>query len=97
MALENARLYEELRHQAFHDGLTGLANRSLFRDRVEHAVARRPGPDAGMVAVLFLDLDDFKTVNESLGHAGGDQLLAAVADRLRNCLRSRRHGRPAGG
>ncbi len=88
MALENARLYEELRHQAFHDGLTGLANRSLFRDRVEHAVARRPGTDAGMIAVLFLDLDDFKTVNESLGHAGGDQLLAAVADRLRNCLRA---------
>ena len=88
MALENARLYEELRHQAFHDSLTGLANRALFRDRVEHALGRRPGPEAGLVAVLFLDLDDFKTINESLGHVGGDQLLAAVADRIQSCLRT---------
>jgi diguanylate cyclase (GGDEF)-like protein len=88
MALENARLYEELRHQAFHDSLTGLANRALFRDRVEHAVARRPVGEPGLVAVLFLDLDDFKTVNESLGHVGGDQLLAAVGERIRACLRA---------
>jgi diguanylate cyclase (GGDEF)-like protein len=88
MALENARLYEELRHQAFHDSLTGLANRALFRDRVEHAVARRPSDEPGLVAVLFLDLDDFKTVNESLGHVGGDQLLAAVGERIRTCLRA---------
>jgi diguanylate cyclase (GGDEF)-like protein len=88
MALENARLYEELRHLAFHDSLTGLANRALFQDRVEHAVTRRPGDEPGLVAVLFLDLDDFKTVNESLGHVGGDQLLAAVGDRIRACLRA---------
>ena len=88
MALENARLYEELRHQAFHDSLTGLANRALFQDRVAHAVARRAGPDSGLIAVLFLDLDDFKTINENLGHAGGDQLLAAVAERLTGCLRA---------
>jgi diguanylate cyclase (GGDEF)-like protein len=88
MALENSRLYEELRHQAFHDSLTGLANRALFQDRVERALARRPGAPGRLVAVLFLDLDDFKTVNESLGHAGGDQLLAAVADRLATCLRT---------
>ncbi len=87
IALENARLYDELRHQAFHDGLTGLANRTLFRDRVEHAVARRPGAASGTVAVLFLDLDDFKTINESLGHHGGDELLAAVGERIRACLR----------
>jgi diguanylate cyclase (GGDEF)-like protein len=87
MALENARLYAELHHQAFHDALTGLANRDLFRDRVEHALTRRPGRAAGRVAVMFLDLDDFKTVNDSLGHAGGDQLLGAVAARVAGVLR----------
>ncbi|HVB77358.1 MAG TPA: EAL domain-containing protein [Candidatus Nitrosotalea sp.] len=81
------RLEEELKHQAFHDSLTRLANRALFTDRVEHAMARRPD-DGSWVAVLFLDLDDFKTVNDTLGHAAGDQLLAAVARRLERCLRS---------
>ncbi len=73
-------LEERLSHQAYHDPLTGLANRRLFVERVEQALAARRGP--GGLAVLFLDLDDFKTVNDELGHAAGDALLAAVAGRL---------------
>ena len=86
MALENARLYDQIRHQALHDGLTGLANRVLFRDRVEHAVerGRRSG---GQLALLFIDMDDFKTLNDHHGHARGDEVLAAVADRLAGVLR----------
>ena len=77
---------DELRHQALHDVLTGLANRELFVDRVEQALLRtRRLP--GQVAVLFIDLDDFKTVNDTLGHAAGDRLLREVAERLRTCLR----------
>jgi diguanylate cyclase (GGDEF)-like protein len=80
MALENARLYDQIRHQALHDGLTGLANRVLFRDRVEHAVERirRSG---GQLALLFIDLNDLKTLNDHYGHARGDEALAAVAER----------------
>jgi diguanylate cyclase (GGDEF)-like protein len=77
---------EQLRYQAFHDPLTGLANRLLFRDRLEHAAIlreREPEP----LTVLFLDLDDFKLVNDRLGHAAGDALLVDVAERLRACLR----------
>ena len=77
---------EQLKHQAFHDPLTDLANRGLLADRVEHALARAKRLKS-TVAVLFLDLDDFKTINDSLGHTIGDQLLVAVAERLRECLR----------
>jgi diguanylate cyclase (GGDEF)-like protein/PAS domain S-box-containing protein len=84
---ERRRLEEQLTHQAFHDPLTGLANRALFRDRVSHALAlaqRRGSP----VTVLFLDLDDFKKVNDSLGHGEGDRLLIAVAERFLACARN---------
>lgn len=74
-------LKEELKHQALHDSLTGLANRANFTAKVEEALANR-SPDR-RIAVMFLDLDDFKGVNDSLGHAAGDQLLIGVADRLR--------------
>ncbi|HEX5583768.1 sensor domain-containing protein [Gaiella sp.] len=78
---------EAVTHQAFHDPLTDLANRALFTDRVAAALARRDEESTATVAVLLLDLDDFKTVNDSLGHAAGDELLIAVAARLRSCVR----------
>ncbi|HEU5171615.1 MAG TPA: EAL domain-containing protein [Gemmatimonadales bacterium] len=83
---ERKRLEQQLVHQAFHDPLTGLANRALFRDRVSHALtlARRHGH---AITVLFLDLDDFKQVNDSLGHEVGDRLLIAAAERFRLCTR----------
>ena len=83
---ERRALEEQLSHQAFHDSLTGLANRLLFRDRVEHALELTRRRDR-LVAVFFIDLDDFKTINDSLGHAAGDDLLIAVARRLQACLR----------
>jgi diguanylate cyclase (GGDEF)-like protein/PAS domain S-box-containing protein len=84
---ERRRLEEQLIRQAFHDSLTGLANRVLFQDRVEHAVARAKR-DQGLVGVLFIDLDDFKIVNDTLGHAVGDELLVAVGRRITEQLRS---------
>ncbi len=80
-------LEEQLLHRAFHDGLTGLANRALFTNRVEQALLRA-SREAHRTAVLFLDLDDFKEINDSLGHAAGDSLLTQGADRLRACLRA---------
>jgi diguanylate cyclase (GGDEF)-like protein/PAS domain S-box-containing protein len=83
---ERKRLEARLHHQSFHDPLTGLANRSLFADRAKHALAlsRRRGE---AVSVLFLDLDDFKRVNETKGHPAGDTILKRVAERLAGCIR----------
>ncbi|MBV8300575.1 MAG: sensor domain-containing diguanylate cyclase, partial [Candidatus Dormibacteraeota bacterium] len=79
-------LQEKLTHQAFHDSLTDLANRTLFGDRIDHALQRsvRIGRS---IAVLFIDVDDFKGVNDTLGHAAGDSLLVGIAERLRASLR----------
>jgi diguanylate cyclase (GGDEF)-like protein len=85
-AIERRRTEEKTQHEALHDALTGLPNRSLFLDRLQHALsvaARRQT----VISVLFLDLDQFKLVNDSLGHAAGDELLAAVAPRLEQALR----------
>ena len=84
---ERRTLEQELRHQAFHDSLTGLANRALFADRLEHALSRH-GRTAGTLAVLIVDLDDFKAVNDSLGHGVGDRLLDEAAQRLLSIVRS---------
>jgi diguanylate cyclase (GGDEF)-like protein len=80
-------LEDELRHQALHDPLTGLSNRALFKDRVERALVRHKASEK-TIAVVFIDLDDFKTVNDSLGHAAGDELLVTAAQRINDCLRT---------
>jgi diguanylate cyclase (GGDEF)-like protein len=76
-------LEDQLHHRALHDSLTGLPNRALFYDRLEHALSHR----SDEVAVLFLDLDDFKMVNDTYGHQPGDDLLCDVADAIRHCVR----------
>jgi diguanylate cyclase (GGDEF)-like protein/PAS domain S-box-containing protein len=86
-AIERRVTEEEIRHQAVHDPLTNLPNRVLFLDRLAHALAQSRRRRA-KVAVLFLDLDQFKLVNDSLGHAAGDELLIAVALRLKDALRA---------
>lgn len=83
---ERKQLEEELTHRAMHDPLTDLANRALFKESVDRAL-RRTGRNGRSVAVVFLDVDDFKNVNDSLGHEAGDRLLASVADRVRLCVR----------
>jgi diguanylate cyclase (GGDEF)-like protein/PAS domain S-box-containing protein len=83
---ERRQFEEQLAHQAFHDTVTGLANRALFAERVRHASARALR-DGGGIGVVFLDLDDFKTVNDSLGHAAGDDVLVEFAKRLEGVIR----------
>ena len=92
---ERIRLEVALSHQAFHDSLTDLANKALFTDRLDHALARAERGARG-VAVLFIDLDEFKTVNDGLGHTAGDELLDRGGGALPR-LRSRHgHRRPVG-
>ena len=86
-ALANARFQERLTYQAFHDPVTGLPNRPLFLDRLRHAQARI-ARSATHYALVFIDLDRFKVVNDSLGHAAGDDLLVQVSTRLQSALRS---------
>jgi diguanylate cyclase (GGDEF)-like protein len=86
-ALQNGRLVDQITHQALHDQLTGLANRLQFADRLRKAVNQARQRDE-LVTMFYIDLDGFKPVNDEFGHDVGDQLLAALAERLTGCLRS---------
>jgi diguanylate cyclase (GGDEF)-like protein len=85
-ALDREDSEARMRHQSLHDALTGLPNRTLFYDRIEHAFARAQRSDS-FVAVLLLDVDQFKTINDSLGHEAGDDLLVALSARLQHVVR----------
>jgi diguanylate cyclase (GGDEF)-like protein len=87
LSVSQHRAKRELRFQAFHDSLTGLANRALFGDRLEQALVRRQRA-GGRVGLMLIDLDDFKTVNDSRGHGVGDEVLEVVSRRLVGCTRS---------
>jgi diguanylate cyclase (GGDEF)-like protein len=86
LALTDAKMVDAMVHQALHDSLTGLPNRALFRDRLEHALDRAEREGAP-IAVLFIDLDRFKTVNDSLGHAAGDEVIDEVGRRIAALVR----------
>ena len=86
VAIEHRELTDQLSHQAHHDALTGLPNRLLFQDRLAHAIAQA-ARHGTQVAVLYMDLDRFKHINDTLGHASGDALLRQVAERLDGCVR----------
>ena len=87
VTFDNARLYDELRLLAYRDSLTGLANRSRLQDRVDHALERLRGRSPNHAALLFIDLDNFKNVNDRFGHGKGDRALQSLADRIQTTIR----------
>jgi diguanylate cyclase (GGDEF)-like protein/PAS domain S-box-containing protein len=84
---DRRELEQQLERRAFHDDLTGLANRALFADRLSHALKRNARDEKEQIAVLFLDLDDFKAVNDGMGHGAGDELIRGAAERIRASVR----------